>query len=184
MTLRVEVAVDRPPARKAIPREVPGTRARVRLGDDFWIVGEHGERAYFVDGKVLRLHDTLELKDLDGNVVATVHKKVLSVRDAMKVERDGETIATVRKALFTPLREKFTAELANGDEIEIKGNLIDKEFRMELDGDTIAEVSRKWFRVRETYGVEMGDGADAPLLLSIAVCVDRLLEHDKEEDED
>jgi uncharacterized protein YxjI len=155
------------------------------FGDDFWIVDEHDDRAFFVDGKVLRLHDTLELKDLDGNEVATVHKKVLSIRDAMKVERGGETVATVRKALFTPFHEKFTAELTGTPgEIEITGNLIDKEFRMELDGDTIAVVSRKWFRVRDTYGVEIADNADAPLLLAIAVCVDRLLEHEKEEKED
>ncbi|HEY3685378.1 MAG TPA: LURP-one-related family protein [Streptosporangiaceae bacterium] len=155
------------------------------FGDDFWIVDEHGDRAFFVDGKVLRLHDTLELKDLDGNEVATVHKKVLSIRDAMKVERGGETVATVRKALFTPFHEKFTAELTGTPaEIEITGNLIDKEFRMELDGATIAVVSRKWFRVRDTYGVEMADDADAPLLLAVAVCVDRLLEHEKEEKDD
>ena len=154
------------------------------FGDDFWIVDEHGNRAFFVDGKVLRLHDTLELKDLDGNEVATVHKKVLSIRDAMKVERGGETIATVRKALFTPFREKFTAELEGGAEIEIKGDFIDKEFEMELDGDRIAEVSRKWFRIRDTYGVEMADNADAPLILAIAVCVDRLLEHDDDQDDD
>lgn len=154
------------------------------FGDDFWIVDEHGDRAFFVDGKVLRLHDTLEMKDPSGAIVATVHKKMLSIRDAMKVERDGETIATVRKALFTPFREKFTAELADGTEIEITGDFIDKEFVMRLDDEPIAAVSRKWFRIRDTYGVDMSDGADAPLILAIAVCVDRLLEHDDDQDDD
>lgn len=154
------------------------------FGDDYWITDEHGERAFFVDGKVLRLHDTLELKDPGGAVLATVHKKMLSIRDSMKVERDGETVATVRKALFTPLREKYTAELAGGGEIEISGDILDKEFEMRLDDEPIAAVSRKWFRIRDTYGVEMADDADAPLILAIAICVDRILEREKEEDDD
>lgn len=154
------------------------------FGDDFWIVDEHGNKAFFVDGKVLRLHDTLEIKDLDDNEVAKVHKKMLSIRDAMKIERGGETIATVRKAMFTPFREKFTAELENGAEIEITGDFIDKEFVMRLDDEPIAAVSRKWFRIRDTYGVDMADNADAPLILAIAVCVDRLIEHEEEEEDD
>lgn len=154
------------------------------FGDDFWIVDEHGNKAFFVDGKVLRLHDTLEIQDLNGNEVAKVHKKVLSIRDAMKIERDGETIATVRKNLFTPFRDKFTAELANDAEIEITGDFIDKEFVMRLDDEPIATVSRKWFRIRDTYGVDMADNADAPLILAIAVCVDRLIEHEHEEEEE
>jgi len=153
------------------------------FGDDYWITDEQGEHAFLVDGKVLRLHDTLELKDPDDNVVASVHKKVLSLHSAMKVERDGDTVATVRKAWFSPFGEKFTAELADGREVEIKGNLLDKEFEMRLDDTTVAEVSRKWFRIRDTYGVEMSDDADAALLLGIAVCVDRLLTHEDDEDD-
>lgn len=159
-----------------------GTTFRMRerifgFGDDYWIEDDHGERAFFVDGKVLRLHDTLQLKNTDGDVLATVHKKVLSVRDAMKVERDGDTIATVKKAWFAPIHDKFIAELPEGDEIEITGDLIDKEFDMRQSGEKIAEVSRKWFHLRDTYGIKIADGTDVPLILAVAICVERLLEH-------
>ena len=35
-------------------------------------------------------------------------------------------------------------------------------------------MSKKWFRVRESYGVEIEPGQDDALILAITVCVDAL----------
>jgi uncharacterized protein YxjI len=35
-------------------------------------------------------------------------------------------------------------------------------------------VSKKWFRVRETYGVEVLPGQDDALILAIVVCIDAM----------
>ncbi|GAA1985997.1 LURP-one-related/scramblase family protein [Kitasatospora viridis] len=149
------------------------------IGEDFWIEDDHGAKAFLVDAKVLRLRDTFELKDAGGRVVAVIKEKTLSVRDAMKIEdARGTVIATVHKKLFTPFRDKYHVELRDGGELEIHGNLIDKDYRIESHGDRIAEISRKWFRLRDSYGVRIADGADAGLLLAVAVCVDHLVEQE------
>ncbi|MFJ1756668.1 LURP-one-related/scramblase family protein [Kitasatospora sp. NPDC088134] len=148
------------------------------VGDDYWVEDEHGDKAFLVDGKVLRIRDTFELQDTEGNTVATIREKVLTVRDAMKIENaDGDVVATVRKKLFTPFHDKFHVELEAGGEYEIHGDLIDKEYAVKSDGHRIAEVSRKWFAIRDTFGVEVEDGVDVPLMIAIAVCLDRLVEH-------
>ena len=38
----------------------------------------------------------------------------------------------------------------------------------------IAEVSEKWFRVRDGYGVEVTPGQNDALLLAITVCIDQM----------
>ena len=38
------------------------------------------------------------------------------------------------------------------------GNVVDHEYEIERDGDTVATISKKWFRVRESYGVEIAAG--------------------------
>lgn len=147
------------------------------VGDDFWVEDEHGERAFLVDGKALRLRETFELKDREGNVLLTVRKKAVSLRDTMRVERDGEVMVTVREKRFTPARTVYRAELANGEELEIRGDLLGKEYDIEHEGVRLARVSRKWFRLRDTYAVQVEqDDADPVLLIAIAVCVDRLME--------
>jgi uncharacterized protein YxjI len=42
----------------------------------------------------------------------------------------------------------------------------------------VATVSKKWFRVRESYGIEIRAGEDEPLLLSVAVALDRMTSRD------
>ena len=69
------------------------------IGDDYWIETDGGERAFKVNGKALRVRDTLVLEALSGEELYTIQEKKLRVRDKMEIERDGKTVATVKKAL-------------------------------------------------------------------------------------
>jgi uncharacterized protein YxjI len=99
---------------------------------------------------------------------------VLHIRDTMEIERDGRKVATVKKALVTPLRDRFSIDVEDGEDMEAKGNIVDHEYKIERGGDEIAEVSRRWFRVRDTYGVEIKPGPDAALILATVVCIDQM----------
>ena len=144
----------------------------VAIGDDYWIENEHGERAFKVNGKVARLRDTWALEDLHGSRVATIRERKLSVRDAIKIEVGGRE-ATVKKAIVG-IRDRFHVEVEHGDDLKVHGNIVDHEYEIECDGDRVANVSKKWFRVRDTYGVEMQADADTVLLLAVTVAVDAL----------
>ena len=149
------------------------------IGDDFWVTDEQGNEAFLVDGKALRLRETFELKDRSGAIVATVRKRLLAVRDSMDIERDGAVIATVKKAVFSPLHHRSVVELPGGGELEAVGNILDKEFEIRSGGAVLAQVSRSWFRMRDTYGVDVAPGQDDALMLAVAVCLDRI-HHDEE----
>ncbi|MET9220397.1 LURP-one-related/scramblase family protein [Streptomyces sp. NPDC088197] len=153
------------------------------IGDDYWIEDEHGRRAFYVDGKVLRIRDTLELQDPDGNEVAVIRKKLVSLRDAMTIERDGDVLVTVRKKRLHLLRDVFRAELASGEELEVRGDIIDKEFDIEYEGERLARISRKWFTLRDAYAIDIErEDADAAMLIAVAVCVDRMVDKEHEDE--
>jgi uncharacterized protein YxjI len=144
------------------------------IGDDFWIENEGGQRAFKVNGKVLRVRDTLALESPNGQELYSIQKKMLHVRDTMEIEGGGRKVATVKKALVTPLRDRFSIDVEDGEDMEAKGNIVDHEYKIERDGDDIAEVSRRWFRVRDTYGVEITPGQDDALILATVVCIDQM----------
>jgi uncharacterized protein YxjI len=144
------------------------------IGDDYWIENGVGERVVKVDGKALRVRDTLVLEDTSGNELYKVQEKKVRVRDTMDVERGGDTVATIKKALVSPLRDRFSIEVHGGDDLEAKGNIVDHEYKIERDGDDVAEASKRWFRMRDTYGIEIDDGQDVGLILAITVCLDRM----------
>jgi uncharacterized protein YxjI len=92
----------------------------------------------------------------------------------MNIERDGRKVATVKKALVSPLRDRFSIDVEDGDDMEAKGNIVDHEYKIERKGDEVAEVSRRWFRVRDSYGIEIAPGQADALLLAITVCIDQM----------
>ena len=145
------------------------------LGDDFWIEDEAGRRVYRVDGKVLRLRHTLHLEAPNGDRLCSIQTRVMHLRDTMAIEDpDGNRIATVHKALITPLRERWKVDVEQGEDLEVQGNIVDHEYDIESDGRKLAEVSKKWFRIRDTYGVQVAPGTDPVLLLAVSVALDAM----------
>lgn len=143
------------------------------IGDDFWVTDEHDHKVFKVNGKVLTVREAMDLEDASGKVVAKIHKKLVAIHDSMRIERDGEVVATVKKALISPLHHRSVIELGGG-EWEAIGNIIDKEFEIRSGHQVLATISRKWFRLRDTYGVDVGPGQDDALIIAIAACLDRI----------
>jgi uncharacterized protein YxjI len=147
----------------------------VSIGDDYWIENETGERAFYVDGKALRIRDTLIIKDVQGHELYKLKEKLLRIKDTLNVEDgQGRTVATIKKALITPLRDRWKVDLEDGSEMKVQGNILDHEYEIESGREKVAEVSKKWFRIRDTYGVEVSPGHDAALVLAITVALDQM----------
>jgi len=127
-----------------------------------------------VDGKALRVRDTLILEDPGGAELFSVQEKKLHVRDTMEIEHDGRTVATIKKALVSPLRDRFSIAVEGGEDMEAKGNVVDHEYKVERGGHEVAEVSKRWFRVRDTYGIEIAPDQDDALILAVTVCIDQM----------
>ncbi|MEU4729964.1 MULTISPECIES: LURP-one-related/scramblase family protein [unclassified Streptomyces] len=152
------------------------------IGDDYWIEDEEGRHAFLVDGKALRFRDTLELKAPDGRILITLREKMLSLRDAMTLERDDRRLAVIRKKRFSLLRNHYLVTLAEGTELDVSGRILDREFKVEYEGELLALISRQWYRIRETYAVDVvREDADAALLVAVAVCVIRMAEKERED---
>jgi uncharacterized protein YxjI len=147
----------------------------VSIGDDYWIENDQGERVFKVNGKALRVRKTLIFEDSHGTELLKIQERMARVRDTMEIEdRDGHTVATVRKALITPLRDRWTVKVADGPDLDVKGNILDHEYTIEDGRSTVAEVSKKWFRVADTYGVKVASGQNPALMLAITAVLDSM----------
>ena len=147
----------------------------VALGDDFWVEDEAGERVFHVDGKVMRMRDTYVIETPDGQELLRIQERRLKLRKTLAIERQGQELATVSKAMLTPLRDKFRIELAGHGTLEAKGDLFDHEFTIDWEnGVRMAEVSKRWFSIRDAYGLSVEPHQDAVLALAIAVCIDAI----------
>ncbi|WP_327245470.1 LURP-one-related/scramblase family protein [Streptomyces sp. NBC_01320] len=151
------------------------------VGDDYWIEDPDGRKVFLVDGKAMRVRDTFELKDAQGRTLVEIRQKLLSLRDTMLIERDGEQLARVKRKRLSLLRNHYRVTLVDGTELDVSGKILDREFAIDYDGELLAQISRRWLTVRDTYGIDVvREDADAALLIAVAVCV--IVLADKEHD--
>ena len=149
------------------------------IGEDFDITDEYGTLVYRVDGKVMRLRETFVIEDSRGREVATIREKKLALRESMSILRAGTTIATVRKARFTPFRNKFAIDVEGGQDIVAQGDILHHEYELRRGDDVVARISKQRFTLSDTYGIEIAPGEDEGLVLAVAVAIDEMA-HDSD----
>ena len=147
----------------------------VSIGDDFWIENNHGQKVFKIDGKALRVRDTLKFEDAHGRELCKIQEKKVRIKDTMNIESpDDKTLASIKKAIITPVRDRWTVKIGNGPDMEVQGNIVDHEYKIEEGRTKVAEISKKWFRVRDTYGVEVAPGQNDVVILAITVGIDMM----------
>ncbi len=144
------------------------------FGDDYNIENEQRQRVFHVDGKLLRLRDTLIFKDMQGHELLKIQEKWLHARDTMNIYRGKDVAASVHEAFVEVARDRYKINIPHGPDLIAHGNILDHEYVVEQDSWKIADISKKWFRIADTYGVEIAPGQDDILLLAITVCIDQM----------
>ena len=152
-----------------------------RIGEDSDITDDSGQRVLQVDGKVLSLRNLLILRDLAGNEVARVQRKLIALRPTYEITAGGHELAEVRKHFFTPFGDQFTIDIPGPEDLEMAGNLLDHEFTIRRGNQTVATVSKRWFSITDTYGVEVAEGEDWLLLLACVLALDLAEDRERRE---
>ena len=96
-----------------------------------------------------------------------IQEKKLSVRDKIAIGTTGETVATIKKALVSPARPLL--DRGRGWQGH-RGQGQHRRPRVRVQAgrrQSGREVSKRWFRVRDTYGVEVAPGQDDALILAL-----------------
>ncbi len=121
------------------------------------------------------MRQTLVFEAAHGKELCKIQERMLRVKDSMEIEGPGgEQLAMVKKALITPVRERWVVKIKGGPDLEVKGNILDHEYTIGEGRDKVAEVSKKWFRLRDSYGVDIESGQDDVVILAVAVCIDQM----------
>jgi uncharacterized protein YxjI len=150
------------------------------IGDDFWIENQEGQRFFKVDGKALRLRKTLFFEDLNGNRLAKIQERLLAIKDTMAVEdAEGNQMAVIKKGLIAPLGDHWNVTVRGGPDLDVQGNILDHEYSIMQRRKKIAEVSKAWFSLTDTYGVEIDKEENDIHILAIAIAID-MMSHDED----
>lgn len=148
----------------------------VALGHDFPVLNDVGEHVYRFSGRAITNHDTIQIEDMRGRMLYSC-----PAHDVRKTNRivilDSTEIATgsVVRQPSSPLLDRFALEVRNGPSLTIDGSISTHEFRIIGPSGMVAEISKRWFRARGSYGVEVTTPGDDALLLTAVVVLDQMI---------
>ena len=160
-----------------------GRAARYRMstqiaktGSDFLVLNDAGEHVLLIDGRLLADEDTISVEHLTRQVryqsVAHLARKMdrLAITDA-----GGNEVGSVVRKQISPLRDRFVIELVSGQVLLVDGKVANHEFSLSGIDGPVAEVSRRWFRARNSYGVEIKPGQPDALLITAILAMDSMV---------
>lgn len=155
------------------------------LRDSYYIRTEQGDNAFEVTGRLIGFRDKLALRDLQGNVLASITEKMLSLRPVYTIARAGQPDAKVKKDFINIMRDGFSVDMEGGlPDLRIQGGILDHNYSIVREGMTVAQVSKKWISLRDSYVVDVAAEEDPVLLLACAIVVDRIAHADGFDDDD
>ena len=147
------------------------------LADGFIIKDENENDIYRVDGKVFAMGHKLSFNDMGGNELAFISQKLLSWGPTYEIYKAGELAATVAKH-FTFLNSEFTVTVPGSDDLEAVGQFTAHDYTFTQGGRQVAEISKRWFALTDTYGVDIAANEDDLLILASTVVIDMVCHPD------
>lgn len=142
------------------------------LGDDFTIKDELGNDCFYVDGRVFSIGNKLSFQDMAGNELAFIRQRLLAWGPTYEITGPNGLFAVVKKQIFTLFHCTFSVDVPGPGDLEATGNFLDLEYTFNRGGQTVATVSKAWFSLMDTYGVDIAPGESDILLLASTVVID------------
>ena len=160
-----------------------------------WGSGEILDENNQVIGKmrrvILSIRRRVELLEIDGTLSATIHSKIVSARGAQDLkDPQGNMIARIKKKILSVFRPKFFLEDPQGNRwYEAQGKFLGWSYKVtDMSGKLIAEIEKadRWRDVflgglldfKDTYALRILDNeTDRRILLGFVLSIDNVL-HD------
>ena len=142
------------------------------FGDKFSIYDQNANESFYVEGEVFTFGKKLHLYSANGREAAFIHQKLFSFLPKYYISVNGTDVAEVVKE-FTFFRNEYTV---NGLGWKVSGDFMDHDYSITSEDKTIAVVSKQWFSWGDAYEIDIAEGIDPALAISVVLIIDACLD--------
>lgn len=142
------------------------------FGDKFSIYDQNANESFYVEGEVFTFGKKLHLYSANGREAAFIHQKLFSFLPKYYISVNGTDVAEVVKE-FTFFRNEYTV---NGLGWKVSGDFMDHDYSITSEDRTIAVVSKQWFSWGDAYEIDIAEGIDPALAISVVLIIDACLD--------
>ena len=159
-------------ARYRVPQRVAAISGSVVIKND------RGVATFEIDCGTQSTDDIIRVTELSGPGVCSIRESRLHPGEALEIATEEEiTLATVVRVGLSPVRDQLSVHFAAEGDWTVEGLVADYEYWIRDQRTEIAHISRRWFRARDSYGIQVATGHNALLVLCVTICLDMLLDN-------
>lgn len=141
------------------------------IKDRFYIKDEFEKDRYYVEGEFFTIGKKLHLYDMNGNELAFIQEKVLTILPRFYVYMNGRDVAEIVKE-FTFFKPKYSI---NGLGWNVEGDFWSHDYSVTSQGRNVAEVHKAWLSWGDSYEIDINNSEDEVLTLAVVLAIDAVL---------
>lgn len=138
------------------------------LGPSFTISDDLGNPCYRGEGSFLSIPKTFTITDMSGNQVSQVEKILLSFLPKFAV-RLADCQSFFIQKYMTFFRPHYTIKQLD---MEVQGDIWDMTFKLLKNDLTVADISKEWLHMTDTYTITVYDETYIALTISLVMAID------------
>ena len=147
----------------------------ISVKDKFFVRNEDGDKVYEIKRK---FEPAIGLKlyifDMDGNELAYIKEKNISVKPKFRIFVDGEHTATIEKKIVA-LKPKYEVEELGWT---IKGNLLEHNYKIAGDKGEAMNIHKGRLTLSDSFVLEFTDKKHVLEALSVVIAIDSVMDED------
>jgi uncharacterized protein YxjI len=149
---------------------------KLSFRDKFTIWDGDGNDKYYVVGELLSIGKKLHISDVNGNEVASIQEKIISLKPKYHIYIDGEALGYIVKER-TLLKPKYSV---SGVDWKIKGDVSEHKYSIVKDKKTIATMKKKRFSLSNSYVLDIEEERNVLPALASVLAIDCVLAEENE----
>ncbi|WP_434303578.1 LURP-one-related/scramblase family protein [Clostridium botulinum] len=152
------------------------------ITDKYIIENEYGEKLYKAQKILMSMFKKIKIYDIEDRELVYIKEKFIKILPTYLIYMGGNQVATMKKDISI-LKPRFTVESIIGD-YEVKGDILDINFTIEKAGETVARVKKHFPAIRDSYEVDIKEGASQSLILAMVIIIDDVVHNTEKENDD
>jgi uncharacterized protein YxjI len=153
------------------------------LREHYDIEDRSGNRLAEGEGNFIQFPAIFQVKDPRSNThIMEIEGKVLTLHKQFTIkDNNGIPLGTIKKKIVKFIGQEFWIEKDGVELMRIYGNFLNHDYSMELRGQQVANVHRKWVTIRDQFGISVVAPVDPRLVVGATIVIEHIMVEEERE---
>jgi len=153
------------------------------LREHYDIEDRSGNRLAEGEGNFIQIPAIFQVKDPRSNThLMEIEGKIITIHKQFTIkDYNGVPLGTIKKKIVKLIGQEFWIEKDGAEIMRIYGNFVNHDYSMEVKGQQVASVHRKWVSIKDQFGISIMGPVDPRLVVGATIVIEHIMVEEERE---